>query len=360
MKKEIKINMSKLTIGGMEHALIDLLKMSDLREKYNITLMIVYSGKNNYLNEIPKSIKVDLLWNKNFNIIGKLVVSLKLLKRLILKKNYYASVCYTHHHKILSKLSRKESDNSIIFIHTDLINSRNEKELNTLCNSLKFDEFKKVACVSECAKNSFMKIYPKYNGIVSVINNYINGHAIIEKSNEKIKDIKKEKITTFINVARHEEDVKKISRIINSTKKLNKEGYKFRVLLIGEGEDTPLYKNMIEIMNLDNIELLYNKLNPFPYYKLSDAFLFSSSSEGYGIVLNEARVLSIPIISTDVADASLITKEGYGILCENSEDGIYSGMKKYLEEGYKIKKEFDYNKFNERITNKINLLLEEI
>ena len=58
----------------------------------------------------------------------------------------------------------------------------------------------------------------------------------------------------------------------------------------------------------------------------------------------QARVLNIPIISTPVADAKLILDEGYGILCENSIDGVYLGMKKFLDEGYP-KKKFDYQKF---------------
>ena len=109
---------------------------------------------------------------------------------------------------------------------------------------------------------------------------------------------------------------------------------------------------------LDNVTFVGAKVNPFPYYKIADAFVFSSQYEGYGIVLNEARVLNIPIITTDVADAALITKEGYGILCENSSEGVYHGMKQFLDEGYKIKKEFDASKFNKKITKTIDEIIE--
>ena len=42
-KKKLKINMSKLSIGGMEKALVDLLNNSDIVEKYDVTLMLVYN-----------------------------------------------------------------------------------------------------------------------------------------------------------------------------------------------------------------------------------------------------------------------------------------------------------------------------
>ena len=202
-------------------------------------------------------------------------------------------------------------------------------------------------------------MYPNYSGKVVVANNYIAGEDIINKSKLKVNDIKKENIITFINVSRHDDMHKKVSRIIEATKKLNDEKYKFRVILVGDGADHDKYIDMIKENNTKNIILTGSKKNPFPYYNISDAFVFSSAYEGYGIVLNEARVLNIPIITTDVADAKLITDEGYGILCENSENGIYEGMKEFLDKGYKIKEKFDYKKFNKKITNTLSKIIKE-
>ena len=93
--------------------------------------------------------------------------------------------------------------------------------------------------------------------------------------------------------------------------------------------------------------------------KKCDVLLFSSLYEGYGIVLDEARVLGIPFISTEVADAKLIADEGFGIVCANSEEGLYNGMKQYLDNGFEIKSKFNYTLFNENITKALDRLLEE-
>ena len=220
MKKDIKINMSKLSIGGMEKALVDLLNNSDLVKNYNITLLLVYNGEENYLNMIPNNVKVDIVYNGKWNIFGKLIAGIKLIFKTVFSKKYYASICYTHHHKILSLLTRRESKNNICFVHTDLINSRTEIQLKKLCNSLKFEKFKKIICVSECAKKSFTEIYPNFKGKIYVANNYIDGKGILDKSNEKINDVSKEECITFINVARHDDNHKRISRIINACIKL--------------------------------------------------------------------------------------------------------------------------------------------
>lgn len=359
MKKKIKINMSKLSIGGMEKALVDLLNNSDLIKDYDVTVMLVYNEKDNYLDLIPKDVKVEVLCFGEWNLFGKVISAIKLLKKLLFPTQYYASICYPHQHGILASITRRESKNNIIFIHTDLLKSRTEKELKKLQNMVRFDKFKKIVCVSECAKKSFLNWMPNYKGIVTVANNYINGKVIIDKSKDKIKDIKKEEEVTFINVARHDDLNKKISRIINATKRLNDENYKFRVILIGNGKDHKIYEENIKNNNITNVFLIGSKINPFPYYKVSDAFVFSSAFEGYGIVLDEARVLNVPIITTDVADAKIITDDGYGILCDNSDDGIYRGMKEFLDNGYIIKKKFDYKKFNKKITDSLNKIIKE-
>lgn len=357
MKQKLSINMSKLSIGGMEKALVDLINKSNLRKKYDIDLLLVYnSNTQNYLNLLPKDINVEILYNGNWGLKGKLIALVKLLFKLISPRKYDAAICYTHHHKILSKLTRKQSENNIIFIHADLAASRTEKELNRLCKDLEFDKFAKIICVSECVKKGMEKLYPNYTGFLSVANNYIDDENILEKSKEKI-DKKKTKTVTFINVSRHEEETKKVSRILEATKILNSEKYKFKVLLVGDGEDSNNYKDYVKKNNLTNIQFVGSKVNPFPYYKLADAFIFSSQYEGYGIVLNEARVLGVPLITTDVADASLITKEGFGILCENSAEGIYNGMKQFLDKGFVIKKKFDATKFNKKISKTIDKII---
>lgn len=357
MKKKLKINMPKLTIGGMERALLDLLNNSNICKDYEVDLLIGYNNlEKNYLDMLPKNINVNVLYTGKWGILGKGIVFLKLITQILFPKKYDVSISYAYQHGILALLTRRESKNNIIFIHNDLINAREPKALKKLCKKLKYEKFSKVVCVSECAKKAFLKIYPNYSGNIKVINNYIDYKDIEKKSKEKI-DLKKDKKITFLSVARHEDKHKKISRIIDATKKLKDEGYDFKVLLIGDGQDHKLYLDMISQYKVDNIDVLGSRLNPFPYFKIADAFVFSSQYEGYGLVLNEARVLNLPIITTDVADAAMITKEGYGILCENSSDGVYVGMKEFLQNGYKLEKKFDAKKFNDRITKELDSIL---
>ena len=364
-KKKMAIFIPRLSIGGMERALINLIKMSDLKKKYDIKLYIGYIKDNEYIDDIPDNVDVHIFCKKDWVLKNKIITIIKMLNLkidLIFKNEFYVAICYGHNHGILASLSRSASKNNIIFIHADLQN-RNKFEMKKLNKKVKFEKFKKVVCVSEKALESFKKIFPNYKGVTTVINNYIDGEKIIDMSSideDITENIDFDHKVTFVHASRQEEKSKKISRIIESSKKLKEENYDFQVLLIGEGEDTESYKKKIAEHKLDDtILMLGKKKNPYAYIKKSSALLFTSSYEGYGIVLDEARVLNIPIISTEVSDAKKIVNEGYGVLCENSQEGVYIGMKKFLEEGFEIKTAFDYKKFNNVITNKLNDIVKE-
>lgn len=364
-KKKIAIFLPRLSIGGMERALVNLLVMSDLKNKYSINLYVGYIKDEEYIDDLPEGIDIHIFCKNKWNTFNKTITAIKMLClniKLVFNDNYYAAICYGHNHGILALLARTASKNNIIFIHADLEN-RSKSEMNKLNRQVKFEKFKKVVCVSEKALRSFRNIFPNYKGVSTVINNYIDGKQIINmslKDEDKIEDINFKDIITFVHVSRQEERSKKISRIIESSKRLKDEKYNFQVLLIGEGEDTVSYKEKIKEYELeDTILMLGKKKNPYIYIKKSSALLFTSIFEGYGIVLDEARILNVPIVSTDVSDAKKMSEEGYGILCENSQEGVYIGMKKFLDEGYKIQKEFDYNKFNNIITNKLNDIVKE-
>lgn len=363
--KKIAIFIPRLSVGGMERSLINLINMSELRNKYDLTVYIGYIKDREYIEKIPCDVNMHIFCKGKWNMFNKVLTAAKMLyTNICLKLNttkYYTSICYGHNHGILAMLTRNASANNIIYVHADL-KSRSTKDMNKLNRLVKFEKFKKVACVSNKALESFKAIFPKYSGKMYVINNYIDGEYILNNSSDEnyINENINFSIKTFVHVSRQEEKSKKISRILESSKELVKEGYKFQILLIGEGEDTEMYKSKVREYGLQDIVIFVGKKkNPYPYIRKSSALLFTSLFEGYGMVLDEARILDIPIISTDVADARHITEEGFGILCENSKEGVYKGMKHFLDHGYIVKSKFNYIDFNNAITKKLNLIVED-
>ncbi len=367
-KPTMYITLPKLSVGGMEKSCINLLNLSDYTKHYDVTLVIGYIVDRELLGKLPDDIEIKILCKGRWNIFGKIIAGMNAIgehiKFCFNFNKYNVSICYSHHHSVLAQITRKASNNNIGFVHNDLQKARTKKQIA----KMKFEKFNKIVCVSNASRQSFLEIFPKYIGKVVVINNYIDGEKILELAAEDITEeniIKQleveEKTTIFINICRHLESAKKVSRILESSKKLKEEGYNFVVWLIGDGEDNSSYREYVEENYLSDTVIFFGKqINPYKYLKKADVFVFSSEFEGYGMVLDEARILGKDIITTDVADAKYITEDGYGILCENSLDGVYNGMKEYLDKGYTSGKKFDYKEFNTNITNALNDIALEV
>lgn len=354
--KKLLITGYNLDIGGIETSLINLLKTLDLK-KYEITL-VLEKKEGIFLNQIPKGIKVvdyNLCYSRNI-IYRKIKNRLKLIFWKIKNKNKYDyAICFATHSIPGALIALNASKNNAIWLHGNYPNFFNYdmSKLNKFFQKIKLSQFKNYVFVSHENEKETLKYY-KLNGNIHVINNIIDGDNIINKSKEKIEYKKPDK-KVFINVSRHDDHQKKISKIIEASHKLSKEGYDFELLLIGDGPDNNMYKELVKKHKLDKVvKFLGKKSNPFPYYKCADAAVLSSPNEGYPVVFNEARILNVPLVITKVSDYQDI-EDKYGIVVEQGQ--IYQGMKKFLDNGFKIKKVFNYQEYNQDVLNKIENLI---
>ena len=146
----------------------------------------------------------------------------------------------------------------------------------------------------------FQKLFKKkFNKNPTVIYNPVNAKEIIQLSKKKIKfDFFKSNITNFINVARFE-DQKDHMTLLNAFKILNKK-YKYKLLLIGNGQNFEKITNFINYNKMkDNVRVIKNENNPFPYIKKSDVAILSSIYEGLPNFLLEGLTLKKLVISSD-------------------------------------------------------------
>lgn len=352
--KRIAIFMSRLKYGGMELSLINFINNSGIANDNSVDLYLAYVINEELLKKIDKRVSIHLLCKGKWNLINKFIVLGKFCFLYLFHKKYDVSICYSNHQKILSVISRRFSKNNILFVHSDLYRYKETNEVEKIKKKISFNNFNKIVCVSEIVKNALVDFYGhEIEKKCYIIPNYVDGDEIIKKAKEEPKRKFDYSIPTFVNIANHVEKYKNIVEIINAADKLNREGIKFQILLIGDGEDSSLYKTMIKEKNLKNVVyLLGNLANPYPYLIQSRALLFTSKYEGYGMVLDEARVLGVPIISTGSGASKEICLDGYGIVTND----VYSEIKKMVNKE-KLKKNFDFIKHNNAITAKIDLLL---
>lgn len=344
-----------MNLGGIESSLVTLLNCL-VDKGYSITL-VLEQKKGIFLSQLDGKIEiVEYKPNASkFVPYRKIVNGLKRLRFSLKYKNKFDfSASYATYSLMSTFVTKCASRNTALWGHADYLAlfHQEEQKARDFFEKLKQQEFNHVIFVSKAACDSFIHLYPESKEKVMYCNNLISYQKILQLAEEKIEYAKKE--YTFVNIGRHDELQKKLSRIIEASKKLKQEGLEFKVLFIGEGPDTKMYKEMVTKEGLiDTIEFLGAKQNPYPYMKLADSVLLSSDYEGYPVVFLEAFVLNKPILTTDISDAKEDIQGKYGVVVEKEAIQLEQQMKKWIQEGYTICETFDPEKYNQEIIEKL-------
>ena len=88
------------------------------------------------------------------------------------------------------------------------------------------------------------------------------------------------------------------------------------------------YKNFEENLKFGySIVFLWNKKTDI---KQADYFALLSKFEGYGMVIDEAKILNKKIIITDTAAKEAVKGYDQKLILQNTEDAIYEGLKQVI------------------------------
>ena len=364
--KKLLFGAYSLDIGGIEKALVIL--VNKLQEKgYDIKL-VLEKKQGIFLNEIDPKIKIiEYAPSNSKNKIQRKIINLiKRIKFTLKYKNKYdLSASFATYSLPSSFVARTASKNCYLWGHADYLTlfDGNAEEMKEFFIERNYDKFKKIIFVSKEGKDSFIKVFPEMKEKTMVCNNLIDADKILELSKEKIpeEDLLKinklentqKETTIFINVGRHQEKQKKLSRLIEAATMLKKDNMNFKIIFIGDGPETEEYKKQVRNNQLENnIIFLGKKQNPYPYFKIADCVVLTSDYEGYPVVFLESFILEKPIITTKVSDYREVENK-YGFVTEKDTKDIYEKMKNFILNGFEIKEKFDYKKYNEEILKKI-------
>ena len=341
-------------------------------------MLFLENKKGELLPKINKNVKIynyNLSHSKNV-IYRKIVNGFKRLKFILLHKDKYdCSICYATYSKPCSLLSLYASKNNMIYIHGDYVTEFNDKDktinffLGQDINSFKKEKVllntkdevpHSVAITIERFKelNNLIEIMPCIKDKSIVLNNFINYERVLELSNEKIKE-KRTKNKLIVFVGRLDEEVKRVSRMINAVEYCKKNNLDVDFFIVGDGKDYKYYEDLIKEKHLEkNIKMLGLKSNPYPYIKLSDYITITSDHEGFPVTFLEALVLDKKIISTiEVSDENIDIKN-FGYIVSKNQDKFNEEVYKILKEDKSKVKHVDFKKINEEKINMIDKLIE--
>lgn len=361
-KKKILFSAYSLDLGGIETALISLI--NHLADKYDITL-VLEKKQGIFLDKVDSDVKI-IEYTPSYlklRIVAKCVNLCKRIWFAVRYKNRFDFACsYATYCQMASAVARMASTNNALWVHNNYYEffDKDLEKYRDFFDSIKSHNFSNVLFVSDEAKDQYINKYGVKNEHVLTCNNLIDDEKIIKLAEEDI-DIKKDNgIVTFVNISRHDEHQKRITRLLECAKRLKRDGEKFRILLVGSGDDTEEYKDYVRENKLEQEVIFVGKTtNPYPYYKVSDCVIMTSEYEGFPVIYIESKILRKPIITTDVSDSRKEIENRYGIVTEKSVESIYNSMKYFIENGFTLKERFDADLYNQKILQKVENIINE-
>lgn len=339
--------MGSLRHGGAEKVLVTFLRNLP-KDKYEIDLLLnLYSGK--YLSEVPEWINV-LYLNKGEMITTNRIQDIpqkayrvmyqkflklfpKLLYQIILKNKKYDIEFAAIQGMAIGILNSPLKDSKkIVWIHSDLRKATYQTYSDD--DLRRFFGFDKIMVISEQIQQDFESLAQNKDEKQKIVRIYnpLDTDEILNKTELKpVEWTFNSGIPVFVSVGTVY-PAKGYDRLLKVHKRLIDEGFQHRLLILGDGYDFENIKKLKSDLGLNETATLVGFTeNPYPYLKKADYFVLSSRYEGFPTVLFEAIVLKKNIIATDVSGVREMLLNGeLGEIVENSEEGIYRGMKKAL------------------------------
>lgn len=375
--KKVLFGITSLTIGGAERVLVDLTNKLQENDEFDITIFTIYS-KGDFEESLNKNIKIISLFDKSYNELTKIQKKIIPLKVLLFKKSIYKKYIKGQYDIEIAFLEgpitrlfsvKNKKTKKIAWIHNDmsLVFGKGIKAIIKRKIDRKiYSKYSTLVFVSNDNRDKFEEIYPDLRNEElekvhkRVVYNYIDKKLVIEKSNEILNKEFDNKQLNFVSVCRLVEQ-KAIERLISVHKKLINDRYIHKFYIIGDGPQKKLLEEKIKEEGLEKtFILLGKKQNPYPYMKNADYFCLLSYFEGYPMVVEEAKILNKQILITDTAAREVIRDYNSSKIFENSEEGIYTGLRKIIQDS-KLKKNkisnIEYN--NDKIIEKVIKILGE-
>ena len=267
--------------------------------------------------------------------------------------------------------------NNGIYVHSDMVKERELKgNQRKSVLSYAYKTYDNVALVTEDIVDSTASFVRKTDNF-KIAHNIIAYDEIVRKGNgeiefdegvtqsnkdiEELKDILDSDAKVLISVGRFspEKDHKRMINAFNNIWQENKNTY---FIIIGGIQRDGIYDELCEYVKTlpcgENVVLILSMTNPLPIVKKCDGFILASHYEGFGLVLVEADILGLPVVSTDITGPRTFMKKNNGTLVENTQAGVEKGFR-LLIDGKVPMLTTDYQEYNRQAIAEFKAIIEK-
>jgi len=343
MRERVLYVISSFGTGGICRALQNTLNCLDTK-KYEVDVFAmipdgVYGGELTNCKVLPSNYLLSAICPNHYTLHGsKKIVGyiakiinrlskdrfisfvMKLIADRLVKNGKYKAIIAYSEGLPTRFVSVTFHPNKIAWIHCDYrnylkITGKNEQRI--------YQRFEHIVCVSNYTCKSFINIYPDLASKTKYIYNVLDSVFIKESSEQVHVPFYDNGIINIVSVGRVD-PVKRFSeipKIVSLMKNASKVRWYIVGPAVGNGEEYKLLQTNIEKYGVQSqVKLLGEKPNPYPYIANASILTCTSVSEACPYVINEAKILGIPIVSTNFGSAFEFI--------ENYKDGIIAPLEK--------------------------------
>ena len=297
-----------LSMGGEERVLLSVLK-NLVELNYDVDLLITWNhGENNlFENEIPEKVNYKFLFD-NYNGKNKLIKEiyrirakttyLKKVEKIIKENKYDVIIDYSSN---LLKYNNFDIKVPVFaWIHFSLTFGEKLSADKIEKYKKQYKKYDKILAICDTMRDEFVEILGMDKNKVELVYNPIDLEAIRKKAeniDKKYENYLKQDY--FLQVSRLTEQ-KQPEHLVDIYYKLKQRGIKEKLYFIGNGEKVELIKQKIKEYKLEDDVILLGQIeNPYPFFKNAKLFVHTGKYEGLPTVLLESLALGTPVVAYD-------------------------------------------------------------
>ena len=331
--KRLLFVMYSLNNGGAERSLVNLLCELDPK-RYQIDLLL-FAHEGMFLPQIPDYVNVisggnilETLYSqkakhsiRNYPVILFKVVStaitrlfekgvqaqnaarwIKYYSRIVpkLNKQYDIAVAYISRDIMYYVDEKVNAKKKIVFIHNDYRAAGHPKKYDTAY----FERMNTLVTISDTCAKVLCDEFPSMAGKIENLPNIVSSKVIRKRASSGVPaEFEKCNGVKLVSIGRLNEQ-KGFDWAIQAAQILKEKGIKFQWLIIGNGELQSSLNRLIDSTGTgDSIHLIGPRENPYTYIKAADIVVQSSRWEGKSVVLDEAKIIGTPVVTTNYPTA---------------------------------------------------------
>lgn len=335
MKRKILFFLESLGGGGAEKVLSTIVKHIDA-QRYDVTVCVITAG-GKYDEEVATHVHLrSLLKNAEaYCGVEKFLYKLKYhliydwlspgwVYKLLIPHNNDVEIAFVEGFatKILS-CSTNSKAKKIAWVHCDLksqpwpIQQGIYKDKTEEADA--YRRYQQVVCVSQQVEQVMRNHYGLSNTMT--IYNPLDSEEIVQLSKQECPFRVDAAKFNIISVGRLER-VKGFDKLISIIRNIREKGFDAHLWIVGEGSQADALNSLVgEIEMKEYITFTGFMKNPYSLMSQMNLFVCSSRTEGFSLVIAEALLLGLSVVSMNCAGPQeLIRLCGVGNLCDSYED----------------------------------------